>query len=1274
MENAMGRFFLCALLVGSVVMVSACSSGGGDNDCNDGIDNDADGLVDDNDPGCLVNGNAEAPDPDFAACEDGVDNDGDGFIDFPDDPGCAGNGDDDEYDEGTPQCRDGIDNDGDGLVDYPNDPGCFLSLENDETDDCPDGPNCPACSNGQDDDGDGLTDYGDDPGCDQSADDNEFNADPSECGALVEVLPFPSQGEATGTAEAGGNNELISACGGSGQETVYTYEVTDPTSLLITTDFPETTLDTVLYVRSDCRDTDTEIMCNDDTVGTTSTLLIDVEPGVYYIIVDAHNMGSAGNYKVAISEFTPQGGACDVAMPMCAPGLVCRYLDMNATETTCELPSCMDTLDNDGDGLADFPDDPGCTEDVDNDETDDCPDGPNCPECGDGIDNDGDGETDFAGAMPDDGCTSASDDAEIDNCIPGVEVIALDDGGASGTTSGISWFVGSCGFGAQPEDVYAYNLDQDLLSLTFSTEGSALDTVTYVRFGDCGDTMDEIACADPDAGGEDVTINSPELGTYFVFVDGAFSTGSYVLNVSGVIPAGGTCDTASSQFVCSAGYFCDGMTDTCEPTACNDGVDNDMPADGLADWPDDPGCATTSDNDESDDCDDPMPMNCPQCSDGADNDMDMSIDYPDDLGCAFASDDVEEDCVGESDPVEVITTTPTMGTTTGLTHDFAPSCNSTGTAPDKVYVLPVIGQLNSLHIDTIDPGPQQFDSVIYIKSPECTDADLACNDEGPGPFGSSTLDLIDVTPGSYRIFIDGWSSNQGDFVLNISGEIRRDERCDAALVAAGVFQCESGYACDGGFCVVSQCADGVDNDSPLDGLMDFPDDPGCVDDNDNDESDDCPDGVNCPQCSNDMDDDGDGAYDYSGHMAFPADPGCLSAGDDNEIDECIPGIEVQPLPDTGVMDTTPNAQAGSNFNGSCNTSTLSTEDVWGYTLSTDLTSLTFSTVGSADDTVLYVRYDVCDAPASELDCQNQAGGGEEITIANPAQGNYFVFVDGNFASEIGYLLNVSGTIANGGTCDPMSTQFTCESGYVCDVDTCVVAACNDGVDNDTPSDGLMDYPNDPGCDSPSDDDESDDCTTTMMTCPACGDGMDNDSDGLTDYMGNDLGCSAASDDNEANCEDTEPVDPFTMSLHTGSTAAATNDWVPSCSQTSTAPDVVYELNLPGDLNNLTVDTFGSAYDTVLMVREDVCSMGDLSCNDDAQATLQSEIILTNLAAGLYFVVVDGFGANSGNYNLNITGEIGSGQPCDPAQVTAGIVSCVVGETCQDPGSGFVCTP
>jgi len=66
-------------------------------------------------------------------CGDGIDNDGDGLVDL-DDPGCTDAGDNDETNEIPPttQCSDGIDNDGDGLIDLA-DPDCINAQDDDES-------------------------------------------------------------------------------------------------------------------------------------------------------------------------------------------------------------------------------------------------------------------------------------------------------------------------------------------------------------------------------------------------------------------------------------------------------------------------------------------------------------------------------------------------------------------------------------------------------------------------------------------------------------------------------------------------------------------------------------------------------------------------------------------------------------------------------------------------------------------------------------------------------------------------------------------------------------------------------------------------------------------------------------------------------------------------------------------------------------------------------------------------------------------------------------
>ena len=73
-------------------------------------------------------------------CDDGFDNDGDGLTDYPDDPGCADASDGSEKDGSLP-CDDGADNDGDGGIDF--DPVTFANPGDQYT--LPSGSGDPGC-------------------------------------------------------------------------------------------------------------------------------------------------------------------------------------------------------------------------------------------------------------------------------------------------------------------------------------------------------------------------------------------------------------------------------------------------------------------------------------------------------------------------------------------------------------------------------------------------------------------------------------------------------------------------------------------------------------------------------------------------------------------------------------------------------------------------------------------------------------------------------------------------------------------------------------------------------------------------------------------------------------------------------------------------------------------------------------------------------------------------------------------------------------------------
>lgn len=110
-------------------------------ECADGLDNDGDGRVDQQDAQCFGPRGAESPvglgRVEVDACANGLDDDGDGLTDR-DDPECVFASGLDEAaapvaDAPVFACADAIDNDDDGAVDYPNDPACYGPVGRTET-------------------------------------------------------------------------------------------------------------------------------------------------------------------------------------------------------------------------------------------------------------------------------------------------------------------------------------------------------------------------------------------------------------------------------------------------------------------------------------------------------------------------------------------------------------------------------------------------------------------------------------------------------------------------------------------------------------------------------------------------------------------------------------------------------------------------------------------------------------------------------------------------------------------------------------------------------------------------------------------------------------------------------------------------------------------------------------------------------------------------------------------------------------------------------------
>jgi hypothetical protein len=478
-------------------------------------------------------------------CADGTDTDFDGLAGCEDDdcataPGCA-----------VEDCAGGVDEDGDGLTDC------------DDTDCTGDAACLPEgdCANESDDDRDGLTDCDDDDcaavaACIPEADctdglDDDFDGDidcyDGDCAAAPECVGACGDGDlgsATGASVASGTttgegDDSTPSCGSSTAEDVL-YVWTAPASDTYTFTTLGSSYDTVLTVSDGSCASPSELDCNDDTSGTTSEVSATLVAGdIVYIDVDGYSTRS-GSYILNIYASTES----DCADGTDDDGDGAADCDDTDCATSCPEDSCDDGLDDDSDGLTDCDDtdctaDPACLEESD---------------CTDGLDDDGDGLTDC------DDPSCADDTYCIESaCVDTDLGSETGTGVATGTTTGTGDdTTPGCGYSFAEDLRFRWTAPADDV-YTFTTLGSAFDTVLAVSSGDCSSTT-ELDCNDDTSGTtSEVTAALYAGDTVFIDVDGYSSgSGSYALNIHGTIES--ECDDGDDDDL-------DGLTD-CDDSDC----------------------------------------------------------------------------------------------------------------------------------------------------------------------------------------------------------------------------------------------------------------------------------------------------------------------------------------------------------------------------------------------------------------------------------------------------------------------------------------------------------------------------------------------------------------------------------------------------------------------------------------------------------------------------------------------------------------------------------
>jgi hypothetical protein len=133
--------------------------------------------------------------------------------------------------------------------------------------------------------------------------------------------------------------------------------------------------------------------------------------------------------------------------------------------------------------------------------------------------------------------------------------------------------------------------------------------------------------------------------------------------------------------------------------------------------------------------------------------------------------------------------------------------------------------------------------------------------------------------------------------------------------------------------------------------------------------------------------------------------------------------------------------------------------------------------------------------------------------------------------------------------------------------------------------------------------------------------------------------------------------PLTLSAGRTTVTGSTASYTPStgsCDSGAGTPsrDVWYRFTLT-QRELVFVNTFGSAFDTQLALLAG-CGGVAPACTDDT-CGLRQDHIVRNLAAGTYYVLVDGYSGASGNYTLNIE-HLPVGSDGTPTVLTPGLAT------------------
>ncbi len=319
-------------------------------------------------------------------------------------------------------------------------------------------------------------------------------------------------------------------------------------------------------------------------------------------------------------------------------------------------------------------------------------------------------------------------------------------------------------------------------------------------------------------------------------------------------------------------------------------------------------------------------------------------------------------------------------------------------------------------------------------------------------------------------------------------------------------------------------------------------------------------------------------------------------------DTCATATVISSLPYSDISTT---VGANDDYDEICPYDAPGSSDVvYSYTPSSDI-AVRIDLCDSSYDTKVYVYEGTCGTYQSgtQIACNDDACGDDtfksQLPYVNLTGGNtYYIVVDGYGGDAGAYEINITQVSTVTGACCDDATG-TC-------MDDVEQSACTGRFSADTLCADLV---------------------------PACGEQAGDD-------------CLNAT------------VIPSLPYSDTGTTVGANDDYDEICPYDAPgSPDVVYSYTPSSDIA-VRIDLCDSSYDTKVYVYEDTCgayqSGTQIACNDDfcGYYGVRSKLYASLTGGSTYYIVVDGYGGESGEYNLYIDQFVltEAGDTCEEAAV------------------------